>query len=384
MHDKNARFETLAIHAGQAPDPLTGAVMTPIHLSSTFAQPSPGQPKGFEYARTNNPTRQTLEHCLAALEGAEEAIAFSSGCAATTTLLHTLKPGDHVVASDDLYGGTVRILRHVFEPMGIKTTFVDLSNVDKARAAMTPNTKIVWIETPTNPMLKIIDIAAMVDIAHKQGAQVVVDNTFATPVLQQPLALGADLVVHSSTKYINGHSDVVSGVVMGKKSETMTRIRFLQNAIGAIPSPFDCFMILRAVKTLPVRIAQHCKNAQTIADVLSKHAKVERVIYPGLSSHPHHALAAKQMKGFGGMISLEVKGGVPAAKKMLESLKWFACAESLGGVESLIEVPALMTHASLPPEQRKAAGIADGLVRISVGLEAVDDLLDDLAQALDR
>jgi cystathionine gamma-lyase len=379
---RSTQLETLAIHAGQAPDPRTGGVMPAIELSTTFAQSSPGKHTGFEYARTNNPTRQTLEHCLAALENAEDAIAFSSGCAGTSAILHSLKPGSHVVAADDLYGGTVRILQQVFAPLGIETTYVDLSQPEKAEAAFRKETKLVWIESPTNPMLKIIDIAAMALLSHERGALLVVDNTFATPVLQRPLELGADIVIHSTTKYINGHSDAVGGIVMGKKSPTLERVRYLQNAMGAVPSPFDCFLVLRGVKTLPVRIERHCQNAARLASFLNTHAKIGRVIYPGLESHPQHVLAKKQMRGFGGMISLELKGGMAAARGTLERLKWFTCAESLGGVESLIEVPSLMTHSAISAEARASAGISDGLVRISVGLEAADDLIADLDQAL--
>ncbi|MBZ0121279.1 MAG: cystathionine gamma-synthase [Sandaracinaceae bacterium] len=376
-------LDTLAIHAGQEPDPTSGAVMTPIVLASTFAQEGPGKHKGFEYARTDNPTRRTLEHCLAALEGAEHGVAFASGCAAMTTLLHTLRPGDHVVASDDVYGGSFRILDKVMKPMGILTTQVDMTDPENVARAIGAQTKLLWVETPTNPMLKLVDIAAVSRIARAKGVKVVVDNTFATPMLQQPLALGADVVMHSTTKYLNGHSDVVGGVVMTSDAELAQRLRFLQNAIGAVPSPFDCYLVLRGVKTLPVRMERHCASAMKIATWLERHPRVEKVIYPGLESHPQHALGKKQMRGPGGMISFVVKGGLPAAARLLASVKVFACAESLGGVEALIEHPAIMTHGSVPPEARAALGIADGLIRISVGLEAEEDLRSDLARALD-
>ena len=375
-------IETLAIHAGQEPDPVSGAVMTPIVLASTFAQNGPGVHKGFEYSRTNNPTRQTLERCLAALEGGTHGIAFATGCAAMTTLFHTLRPGDHVVACDDVYGGTFRILDKVMKPFGIDTTWVDMTNLSAVEKAMRPNTKLVWIETPTNPMLKLVDIPAVVAIGKKGGALVGVDNTFATPVVQQPLKLGADLVVHSTTKYINGHSDVVGGVLVTSNDALAEKLRFLQNAIGAVPSPFDCFMVLRGVKTLPARVHQHAKSASALATFLEKHPQVERVYYPGLPSHKQHALATKQMKLPGGMISFVVKGGEKASRKLLESVKIFVCAESLGGVESLIELPAVMTHGSVPAETRQQLGIVDGLIRVSDGLESLDDLQKDLDQAL--
>ena len=382
MADTTDRIETLAIHAGQVPDPTSGAVMTPIVLASTFAQDGPGAHKGYEYARTGNPTRKTLEACLAALEGAEHGVAFASGCAAMTTLFHTLRPGDHVVACDDVYGGTFRILDKVMAPMGIETTWVDMTDVANVEGAMRTSTKLVWIETPTNPMLKLVDIAAVSRVAKTRSARVVVDNTFATPVLQRPLELGADVVVHSTTKYINGHSDVVGGVIMTSDGALAERLRFLQNAIGAVPSPFDCFLVLRGVKTLPVRMARHCESATRLARWLEKRPEVEKVIYPGLESHPQRALAGRQMKGPGGMISFVVKGGEAASRALLRTVKIFVCAESLGGVESLIELPAVMTHGSVPAEARARLGISDGLIRISVGLEAVEDLEADLDRAL--
>ncbi len=378
----STHLETLAIHAGQSPDPTSGAVMTPIVLASTFAQDGPGKHKGFEYARTGNPTRNTLERCLAALEGADHGVCFSSGCAAMTTLLHTLRPGDHIVASDDVYGGSFRILDKVFRPLGIETTQVDMTDVAAVEAAMTPATKMLWVETPTNPMLKLIDIAAVAAVGKAGGATVVVDNTFATPMLQRPLSLGADVVMHSTTKYLNGHSDVVGGVVMTSDAALAERLRFLQNAIGAIPGPFDCYLVLRGLKTLPVRMERHCKSAASIAAWLGAQPGVERVIYPGLASHPQKALADRQMAAPGGMISFVVAGGLPAASALLATVKVFVCAESLGGVESLIEHPAIMTHGSVPPEARAALGIDDGLIRISVGLEAEADLKADLEAAL--
>jgi cystathionine gamma-lyase len=382
MANLDAQLDTLAIHAGQTPDPTTGAVMPPIVLSSTFAQDGPGKHKGFEYARSDNPTRRTLEHCLAALEGAAHGLAFSSGCGAMTTLLSTLRPGDHVVACDDVYGGTFRLLDKVFQPFGIQTTWVDLSDMSRLAPALRPETKFVWLETPTNPMLKLLDIRAAARAARAHGAKLVVDNTFATPMLQQPLSMGADVVVHSTTKYLNGHSDVVGGAILTSDEELVTRLRFLQNAMGAVPSPFDCFLVLRGVKTLPVRMERHCRTAEALASWLEQQPQVERVYYPGLASHPQHELARTQMRGPGGMISFVVRGGLTAARKLLETVKIFVCAESLGGVESLIEHPALMTHGSIPRETREAIGIGDGLIRISVGLEAEQDLRADLARAL--
>ena len=383
MVKNEVHLDTLAIHAGQEPDPTTGAVMTPIVLSSTFAQQGPGNHKGFEYARTGNPTRNTLEACVAGLEGGEHGLAFSSGCAAMTTLLHTLRPGDHIVAVDDVYGGTFRIMDKVFKPMGIETTWVDLSDMRRLEPALRAETKLVWLETPTNPMLKLIDIAEAARITRKHGkAKLVVDNTFATPMIHRPLAMGAHVVLHSTTKYLNGHSDVVGGVIATSDKELATQLRFLQNAMGAVPSPFDCFLVLRGLKTLSVRMERHAKNAAELARFLEQHEAVEKVYYPGLESHPQHALAKKQMATPGGMISFVVRGGLPAARALLETVRIFVCAESLGGVESLIEHPALMTHGSIPEEVRAGLGISDGLIRISVGLEALDDLRADLATAL--
>jgi cystathionine beta-lyase/cystathionine gamma-synthase len=374
------RLDTLAIHAGQSPDPSSGAVMQPIVLSSTFAQSGPGEHKGYDYSRSGNPTRDALERCLAALEGARHGFAFASGCAGTTVLLHTLAPGDHVVCGDDVYGGTFRIFDKVMKPMGIQSTPLDMTDPAKVKAAMRPETKLVWLETPSNPMLKVFDIEAIATIARERGARLIVDNTFATPVLQRPLDLGATAVLHSTTKYINGHSDAVGGFVCTSDEELATRVRFLQNAMGAIPSPFDCYMVLRGTKTLPVRMRQHCQSAGVIADRLAAHPQVERVIYPGLASHPGHELARRQMKGFGGMISFDLRGGLEASRAFLRTLSVFVCAESLGGVESLAEHPAIMTHASIPADMRRGLGIGDGLIRLSVGLEDVEDLWADLEE----
>jgi cystathionine beta-lyase/cystathionine gamma-synthase len=375
-------IDTLAIHAGQEPDPTSGAVMTPIVMSSTFAQTSPGVHKGFEYSRSGNPTRKALEECLAALEGGSRGFCFGSGLAATATMLHTLRPGDHILCGDDVYGGTFRLMDKVMGPMGLASSFVDMRNPDSVRAAIRPSTKLLWIETPTNPMLKVFDIAKLAQIARDAGITFVVDNTFATPVLQLPLELGAHAVVHSMTKYLNGHSDVVGGALVTSHAPLIERIGFLQNAIGAIPSPFDSFLVLRGLKTLPVRVRHQSAAALTLATRLEAHPLVARVHYPGLTSHPDHAVAASQMRAFGGMISVEIKGGLDVSRRLLERLRIFACAESLGGVESLAEHPAIMTHASVPEEARRALGISDGLVRLSVGLEGVDDLWADLEQAL--
>jgi cystathionine gamma-synthase/cystathionine gamma-lyase len=383
MASERAHLDTLAIHAGQEPDPTSGAVMTPIVLASTFAQDGPGNHKGFEYARTGNPTRNALEGCIAALEGGKHGLAFASGCAAMTTLLHVLGPGGHVVAGDDLYGGSFRILDKVMKPLGLAFDQVDLTKIDRLREAIRPTTKLVWLESPTNPMLKIVDIAAVAAVCREKGVPLAVDNTFATPMLQQPLALGASLVVHSTTKYLNGHSDVVGGVIVTSDDALAQKLRFLQNAMGAVPSPFDCYLVLRGLKTLPVRMERHGKSAASIAARLAEHPQVERVYYPGLASHAGHAVAARQMKGPGGMISFVVKGGEPAARALLRAVGIFVCAESLGGVESLIELPSVMTHGSIPRAQREALGISDGLIRISVGLEAESDLWGDLARGLE-
>ncbi len=375
-------LETLAIHAGQEPDPVHGAVMPPITLSTTFAQPEPGKPLRFDYSRSGNPTRAALESCLAALEHAPFGFAFASGCAAATTLLHTLSPGDHVVCGDDVYGGTYRLLQHAATALGIRTTTVDATDAAAFAAALRPETKLAWLESPTNPLLKLADIARIAAYTAERGVRLVVDNTFASPALQNPLDLGADIVLHSTTKYINGHSDVVGGVLVTRDTALAERLRFLQNALGAVPSPFDCYLVLRGVKTLPVRMQRHVETASELARRLEEHPGVARVLYPGLRSHPQHELALTQMRGGGGIISVVLRGGEPSARRFLTSLRWFALAESLGGVESLAEHPALMTHASIPKEKREAIGIGDGLVRLSVGLEHVEDLWADLEQGL--
>lgn len=371
-------LDTLCIHAGQEPDPISGAVMTPIVLSSTFVQDGPGAHKGWDYSRAGNPTRDALEACLAALEGAKHGVAFGSGCAATTALLLTLKSGDHVLVGDDVYGGTFRIFDKVMKQFGVDATFLDMTDPSKVREAVRPTTRMIWLETPSNPMLKIFDIAAIAEVARAAKLTLCVDNTFATPILQRPLDLGATVAVHSTTKYLNGHSDVVGGAVMTRDEALAEKLRFLQKSVGGVPSPFDCYMVLRGLKTLAVRMERHVKTARGIAEWLSSHAQVARAIYPGLASHPGNALASKQMKGPGGMISFELKGGLEASRAFLRAMKLFVCAESLGGVESLAEHPAIMTHASLTAEARKALGIGDGLIRLSVGLEDANDLRADL------
>lgn len=377
-------FETRAIHAGQEPDPNTGAIMTPVFLSSTFVQESPGKHRGYEYSRTGNPTRKAYEDCLANLESGKFGFAFTSGCAASTTALHLLKAGDHVVACDDMYGGSFRLMDKVIRHNGIEFSFVDLTNVGNFSAAIRPNTRMVWIETPTNPTMKLIDIRKVSEIARAKGIISIVDNTFMSPYFQRPLELGADVVLHSTTKYINGHSDIVGGALITSNEELATRFAFLSNSMGGTCSAFDAFMSLRSLKTLPLRMRQHDANGRQIAEFLSKHPKVEKVVYPGLASHPQHGLAKEQMSGFGGMMVFYIKGGLAAARTFLESVEVFSLAESLGGVESLIEHPAIMTHASVPPENRKSLGIDDAMIRLSVGVESVDDLIRDLTQALDR
>ncbi|ACL67171.1 Cystathionine gamma-lyase [Anaeromyxobacter dehalogenans 2CP-1] len=371
-------FDTLAIHAGQAPDPTTGAIMTPVYLSSTYVQASPGVHKGFEYSRTRNPTRDALQGCLAALEGGRHALAFASGLAATDAILHLLQAGDHVLASDDVYGGTFRIFDKVFRRHGLEFSHVDMSDPRNVERGLRPNTRLVWIESPTNPMLKIVDLAEVARMARAHGARTVVDNTFATPYFQRPLELGIDLVAHSTTKYLNGHSDVIGGALVTSDDALHERLAFLQNAVGGVPGPLDSFLVLRGLKTLHVRMQRHAENALALARFLEGHPQVERVTYPGLASHPQHGLAARQMRGFGGMLTFVIRGGLPAARAFLEHVRIFACAESLGGVESLIEHPAIMTHASVPKETREALGIADGFIRVSAGIEAVDDLRADL------
>jgi cystathionine beta-lyase/cystathionine gamma-synthase len=377
-----AGLDTLAIHAGQDPDPISGAVMTPIVLASTFAQDGPGAMRGpYDYSRAGNPTRTALERCLAALEGGTDCIAFGSGCAATTMILMLLKSGDHVLAGDDLYGGTFRIFDKVMKQFGIECTSLDMSDPAKVKAALRPNTRLVWMETPSNPLLKIFDIAAIADIAKNAGAWLAVDNTFATPYLQRPLDLGATLAVHSTTKYLNGHSDIVGGAAITRDAAIAERLHFLQKSVGAVPSPFDCYLVLRGLKTLGVRMRQHVQSAKTVAGWLSTHPQVERVYYPGLSSHPGSAVAERQMKGPGGMISFDLKGTLASSTAFLKALQIFTVAESLGGVESLAELPAIMTHASLPAETRKALGIGDGFIRLSIGIEDLADLQGDLELA---
>ncbi len=373
-------FETLAIHAGQSPDPTTGAVMTPIYQTSTYAQTSMGEAV-YDYARTINPTRSALQDCLAALEGGRYGLSFASGMAAIDTILRLLKPGDHLLASNDVYGGTFRIFTKVYEQFGLHFSFVEMGDLNAVRAALRANTRMVWIETPTNPLLKVADIAAIAELlsSHAGRPLLVVDNTFATPYLQQPLRLGADIVTHSVTKYLGGHSDVVGGAVILNDEAAFERLKFLQNAVGAVPGPLDCFLVLRGVKTLPLRMERHCANAMQIARFLESHPAVGRVIYPGLPSHPGHAIAARQMRGFGGMISFVVKGGPEAARRVAEHTRIFALAESLGGVESLIEVPAAMTHMSVAGSPLE---VDPALVRLSVGVEHVDDLIADLERAL--
>jgi cystathionine gamma-lyase len=382
-------MDTLAIHAGQEPDPTTGAIMTPIYQTSTFVQDGLGKPKkGFEYARTKNPTRSAYEALVASLELEENnagyGAAFGSGVGATTTLLHLLEPGDHVVTSDDLYGGTFRLFDKVFAAggKGHQFSYVDMTDLAAYEAAFLPNTKMVWIETPTNPLLKLVDLEKVIAIAKKKGAITVVDNTFMSPYFQRPFRFGADVVLHSATKYLNGHSDMVGGVVVAKDKALADRIYFLQKSIGATPGPMDAFLAMRGIKTLHLRMERHAKNAQAIAERLEAHPNVERVLYPGLASHPQHELAKRQMLGFGGMISFTAKGGLAKAKAIVEGTKIFALAESLGGVESLIEHPAVMTHASIPAENRKKLGIDDGFIRISVGVEGLEDLWADLENAL--
>jgi cystathionine gamma-lyase len=382
MHH-NKRFATRCIHAGQRPDPTTGAIMTPIYQTSTYVQQSPGVIiDDYDYARSANPTRRALEENLAALEGGRHGLVFASGLAALAACIHLLQSGDHVVLCDDVYGGTFRALDKVFRQFGITYTRVDMTDLDATEAAFTSKTKLCWIETPTNPLLKIVDIEAVSRLAKAKGAIVGVDNTFASPALQTPLALGADIVLHSCTKYIGGHSDVIGGALIVNDDDLAQRLKFTQNAVGAVPAPLDCFLLLRSTKTLHFRVDRHCANAARIADFLAEQPQIERVVYPGRADHPQHDIAKKQMKGYGGMITATLKGGLPAARAFLERVKLFSLAESLGGVESLIEHPAIMTHASIDKPLREALGISDGLVRFSCGIEDVDDLIADIAEAL--
>jgi cystathionine gamma-lyase len=374
---------TRAIHAGQHPDPSTGAIMTPIYATSTYVQESPGKHKGYEYSRTQNPTRMAYERCVADLEGGVAGFAFASGLAAAATVLDILDSGSHVIAMDDLYGGTYRLFEKVRRrSAGLDFSFIDLNDGAALKAALKPNTRMIWAETPTNPMLKLVDLTKVAAFAKRHGLILVVDNTFCSPMIQRPLEFGADLVLHSATKYLNGHSDMVGGIVVAGSKEMAEQMGFLQNSVGAVAGPFDSFLAMRGLKTLHLRMKAHCQSALELALWLEKHPAVERVIYPGLKSHPQHALAKRQMDGFGGIITIEVKGGLKKAKRMLERCELFALAESLGGVESLIEHPAIMTHASVPAANRKRLGISDGLIRLSVGVEDVADLRAELERAL--
>ncbi|TPG67268.1 cystathionine gamma-synthase [Hymenobacter nivis] len=377
------KFATKAIHAGVHPDPATGAIMTPIYQTSTYAQSSPGVNKGFEYSRTHNPTRTQLQDALAALDGGQHGLAFASGMAAIDCVLRLLKPGDEVISTDDLYGGSYRIMTKVYEPLGIVFHFVPMRDLATVREKVTAKTKLIWVETPTNPLLNIIDIAGTAAIAKEAGALLAVDNTFSTPYLQEPLALGADIVVYSLTKYMGGHSDVVMGALVFNGDELLERLSFYQNACGGTPGPQDCFLVLRGLKTLHLRMQRHCENGRAVAEYLRQHPKVEHVFWPGFETHPNHAVAAKQMRDFGGMISFVLKGDKKEdAIAVLEKFQLFTLAESLGGVESLSGHPATMTHASIPPEQRRKAGLSDSLIRLSVGIEDAEDLIEDLAQAI--
>ena len=381
--DARLRLGTRAIHAGQQPDPSTGAIMPPIYATSTYVQESPGKHLGYEYSRTQNPTRRAYEACIADLEGGVAAFAFASGMAATATVLELLDSGDHVIAMDDLYGGSYRLFERVRQrSSGLRFHYVDLSDTHAFEAAIRPETKLVWIETPTNPTLRIVDIAAIAEIARRHNLIVVVDNTFVSPMLQRPLELGAHIVVHSATKYLNGHSDMVGGVAVAGSTALAERLGFLQNSVGAVQGPFDSFLALRGLKTLHLRMKAHCENSQALAEWLEQHSAVSKVIYPGLKSHPQHALAMRQMSSGGGIISVLLKGGFDAARKLCENTRLFSLAESLGGVESLINHPAKMTHASVPVERRQVLGIVDEMVRLSVGVEHVDDLRADLECAL--
>lgn len=380
---KTLGLGTRAIHAGQQPDPSTGAIMTPIYATSTYVQQSPGKHKGFEYSRTQNPTRMAYERCVADLEGGVAGFAFASGLAAAATVLDLLDSGSHIIAMDDLYGGSYRLFERVRRrSAGLDFSFIDLNDVDVLKASLKPNTRMIWAETPTNPMLKLVDLRKVAAFAKKHGLILVVDNTFCSPIVQRPLELGADLVLHSATKYLNGHSDIVGGIVVAGNRELAEQMAFLQNSVGAIAGPFDAFLAMRGLKTLHLRMKTHCGSALELAQWLERHPAIERVIYPGLKDHPQHALARRQMDGFGGIISAEVKGGTRRACKVLERCELFALAESLGGVESLIEHPAIMTHASIPSANRKRLGIGDGLIRLSVGVEDLVDLKEELAAAL--
>ena len=378
------KFETKAIHVGQPPDGTTGAIMVPITLATTFVQESPGVHKGYDYSRADNPTREAYERCLASLENTKFGYAFASGCAATTTIIMMLKAGDHVVCSDDVYGGTFRLFDKAIKDKGIEFDYVDLTNVELLKSKIKANTKLIWIETPTNPLMKVVDIKKVTDLANPKKIWTVVDNTFMSPYFQNPITLGATMAYHSTTKYIGGHSDVIGGFVATNDSVVAEKLKFLQKSIGAVPSPFDCYLAMRSLKTLAVRMRAHATNAKAVAEFLENHPKVEKVIYPGLKSHPQHEVAKNQMSGFGGMMSFYIKGGLKEARTFLENVKIFALAESLGGVESLIEHPGIMTHASVPAENRKALGIDDTLIRLSVGIENEQDLIEDLKFAFDK
>lgn len=382
-NDKKQGMGTKAIHAGQSPDPSTGAVMMPIYATSTYAQASPGEHQGYEYSRSHNPTRFAYERCVAALESGTHGYAFASGLAATSTVLELLDAGSHVICMDDVYGGTYRLFERVRRrSAGMQFSFVDLNDLEALKAALQPNSKMIWCETPTNPLLKIVDIRALSAFAKANGLLLAVDNTFCSPILQRPLELGADIVMHSATKYLNGHSDIVGGMIVVNDPALAEQMTFLQNAVGGVQGPFDSFLALRGLKTLHLRMKAHCENAQILAERLQAHPDVEKVMYPGLSSHPQHGLAKTQMHGFGGMVSVWLKGGFPEAKRFMERLELFTCAESLGGVESLANHPAVMTHASVPVERREALGVTGNLVRLSVGVEDAQDLWADIEQAL--
>jgi cystathionine gamma-lyase len=376
------KFSTKAIHAGQEPDPSTGAIMTPIFQTSTYAQAGLGDHKGYEYSRSHNPTRTALEECIAALEDGRYGLAFASGMAAEQAILSLLSAGDHMIACDDLYGGSFRIFERVMRRYNVDTSYVAAGNIEGYAKAIRPNTRLIWLETPTNPLLRLIDIQAVAEIAHQHNVLVVVDNTFASPYFQQPLKLGADIVVHSTTKYINGHSDVIGGALVLNNEEIYEAIKFYENAAGSVPSPFDAWLILRGIKTLAVRMRQHEENARIVAKFLAEHARVEKVYYPGLPSHPDYELAKRQMSGFGGMVSFQFKGGYEDVDKLVRRFKVFTLAESLGGVESLVCHPASMTHGSIPKEIRESRGLTDTLLRLSVGIEDAEDILADLQQAL--
>lgn len=378
------KFATKAIHVGQEPDPTTGAIITPIYQTSTYVQEEIGKHKGYEYARTGNPTRTALEQCLASLENGKYGLCFSSGLGATNTVMNLLSAGDHVVVGEDVYGGTYRIFEKVYGRYGLTFSWVDGRATSNFEKAIKPNTKMIWLETPTNPLLRLVDLKAAADLAKSKGLLTVVDNTFASPYFQQPIKFGADIVVHSATKYLGGHSDVVGGAIVTSHEEAYEKLKFHQNAVGATPGPFDCWLVLRGLKTLAIRMEAHHANAMKIADYLSKQKLVEQIYFPGLINHPQHDLARSQMTGFGGMISIVVKGGLEGARKFSANTKLFALAESLGGVESLVCHPATMTHGSIPKEDREGRGIVEGLVRLSVGIEDVDDLIEDLEQALSK